>query len=69
LELNVGKCKSITFSRPHHPVEFSHMLRGIFLDRVNSTTDLGVVMDSRMSYWYYGWKGFGNAGVCEKIVR
>jgi hypothetical protein len=50
LELNVGKCKSITFSRVRHPVKFSYMLRGIILDRVDSITDLGVVMDSRMSF-------------------
>jgi hypothetical protein len=49
LELNVGKCKSITFSRLCHPVDFFYMLAGIILDRVDSITDLGVVMDSRMS--------------------
>jgi hypothetical protein len=49
LELNVVKCKSITFSRLCHPVEFSYMLGGIILNRVDSITDLGVVMDSRMS--------------------
>jgi hypothetical protein len=36
LELNVGKCKSITFSRLRHPIEFSYMLGGIALDRVDS---------------------------------
>jgi hypothetical protein len=44
LELNVGKCKSITFLRLYHPVEFSYMLDSIILDRVDSITDLGVVM-------------------------
>jgi hypothetical protein len=41
LELNVGKCKSITFSRLHHPVEFPYMLGGAILDRVDSISDLG----------------------------
>jgi hypothetical protein len=50
LKLNVRKCKSITFSRLRHPVEFSYMLGGIVLDRVDSITDLGVVMDRRMSF-------------------
>jgi hypothetical protein len=50
LELNVGKYKSITFLRPRHPVEFSNVLWGIMLDRVNYNTDLEVVMDSRMSF-------------------
>jgi hypothetical protein len=31
LELNVGKCKSITFSRLCHPIEFLYMLGGITL--------------------------------------
>jgi hypothetical protein len=57
LELNVGKFKSITFSRLRHPVEFSFMLGGIILECVDSITDLGVVMDSRMSF-----------SICEKIV-
>jgi hypothetical protein len=48
LELNVGKCKSITLSRLRHPVEFSYMLGGIIL--VDSITDFGVLMDSRMSF-------------------
>jgi hypothetical protein len=42
LELNVGKCKSSTFLR-------LNVERRIILDRVDSITDLGVVMDSRMS--------------------
>jgi hypothetical protein len=50
LELNVGKCKSITFSRLLHPIEFSYMLGGIILDRVDSINDLGVIMDSLVSF-------------------
>jgi hypothetical protein len=50
LELNVGICKSITFSRLRHRVEFSYMLKGIILDRVDSIIDLRVLMDSRMSF-------------------
>jgi hypothetical protein len=46
----VGKCKSITLSRLRHPVEFSYMLEGIILDRVDSITDLEVVIDSKMSF-------------------
>jgi hypothetical protein len=49
LELNVGKCKSMTFSRLRHPIEFSYMLGGIVLDRVDSINDLGVIMDKKMS--------------------
>jgi hypothetical protein len=36
-ELNVGgRCKSITFLRLHHPVEFPHMLESVILDRFDS---------------------------------
>jgi hypothetical protein len=50
LKLNVGKCKSITFSRLRHPIEFSYMLGSIILDRVDSINDLGVIMDSKVSF-------------------
>jgi hypothetical protein len=33
-----------------HPIEFSYMLGGIILDRVDSINDLGVVMDSKVSF-------------------
>jgi hypothetical protein len=48
--LNVGKCKSITCSRLLHPIEFSYMLGCIILDRVDSINDLGVIMDSNVSF-------------------
>jgi hypothetical protein len=50
LELNVGKCKSITFSRLRLPIEFSYMLGGIILDRVDSINDFGVITDSKVSF-------------------
>jgi hypothetical protein len=48
LLLNVGKCKTITFVRPRHPVKFSYMLGGTVLDRVSSINDLGVIMDEKV---------------------
>jgi hypothetical protein len=70
LKLNVGKCKSITFPRLRHPVEFSYMLGGIILDRVDSITDLGFVMDNKMSFSrQINPEGFGNARICEKTIR
>jgi hypothetical protein len=50
LQLNVGKCKSITCSRLLHPIEFSYMLGGIILDNVDFINDLGVIMDSKVSF-------------------
>jgi hypothetical protein len=49
--LNVGKCKTITFSRPRHPVEFSYMLGETVLDRVNSINDLRTSMDEKIIFW------------------
>jgi hypothetical protein len=40
LDLTVGKID----------IEFSYMLGGIILDRVDSINDLGVIMDSKMSF-------------------
>jgi hypothetical protein len=48
--LNVGNCKTITFARSRHPVEFSYMLGATVLDRVSSINDLGVIMDEKMIF-------------------
>jgi hypothetical protein len=45
LELNVFKCKSITFLVLGHSVKFSCVI----LDHVDSISDLRVIVDSRMS--------------------
>jgi hypothetical protein len=50
LLLNVGKCKTITFASSRHPVKFSHMLSWNVLDRVSSISDLGVIMDEKMTF-------------------
>jgi hypothetical protein len=50
LLLNVGKCKTITFSRSRYPVEFSYMLGGTVLDRVSSIIDLRVIMDEKITF-------------------
>jgi predicted methyltransferase len=50
LEMNANKCKSITFSRLRHPIEFLHMLDSIILDRVDSINDLRVLMDRNVSF-------------------
>jgi hypothetical protein len=73
LELNVGKCKSITFSR-RHPFEFSYMLGGVILDLVDFINVLGVIMDSKMSFTGYidlmveKALAMLAAGVCEEVV-
>jgi hypothetical protein len=49
LFLNVDKRITITFLRTRYPVEFTYMLGGSVLDRVNSINDLGVIMDEKMN--------------------
>jgi hypothetical protein len=62
LELNVGECKLITFSRLRYSIEFSYMLGGIILDRVDSINDLGV----KMSFtWVLAMLGFVKRLSCE----
>jgi hypothetical protein len=46
LVLNIDKCKSITFPRLRHPVEYSYMLGCVILD----CGDLGVIMNNRMPF-------------------
>jgi hypothetical protein len=50
LELNVGECKLITFAKLRHPIEFLYILGGNILDCVDSINDLGVIMDSKVSF-------------------
>jgi hypothetical protein len=50
LKLNVDKCKFNIFLRLRHPVEFSYILGGVILDCVDSINDLGIKMESRMSF-------------------
>jgi hypothetical protein len=50
LFLNIDKCKTITFSRSRHPIEFPYMLGQMVLERVHSINNLGVIMDQRMCF-------------------
>jgi hypothetical protein len=69
LELNVGKCKSITFSRLRLPIEFSYILSGIILDRVDFINDLGVIMDSKVYFTGHIDVTVGNALTMLEFVK
>jgi hypothetical protein len=45
-DLNAGKCKSFSFSRRSKPGIFQYVIG----ERVDMTTDLGVLVDKRMSF-------------------
>jgi hypothetical protein len=48
-DLNVGKCKSISFSHVSKPVLFQYVIGDSDLERVDVINDLGVLVDSRMA--------------------
>jgi hypothetical protein len=48
--LNAGKCKSISFSRGSKPVMFQYVIGDSDLERVDMINDLGVLVDSRMTF-------------------
>jgi Reverse transcriptase (RNA-dependent DNA polymerase) len=50
LPLNVSKCKIMSFTRSFSPVRFSYTIGSSTLERVVSITDLGVILDSKLSF-------------------
>uniref|UniRef100_A0A1Y1KS26 Reverse transcriptase domain-containing protein n=1 Tax=Photinus pyralis TaxID=7054 RepID=A0A1Y1KS26_PHOPY len=50
LHLNIKKCKVISFTRRRNPVLYDYTLNAVSLNRVVSTTDLGVVFDNELRF-------------------
>jgi Reverse transcriptase (RNA-dependent DNA polymerase) len=50
LILNLGKCKSMTFSRSPTPIQSIYVLSGCSLSKVESISDLGVVLDPKLNF-------------------
>ena len=50
LHLNPSKCKVVTFTKKHSSIENLYFIDGMLLSRFNSTKDLGVVFDSKLSF-------------------
>jgi hypothetical protein len=50
LPLNVNKCKTLTFTRSFHPIIASYVSNGKILEPMCSMTDLGVILDSKLSF-------------------
>jgi Reverse transcriptase (RNA-dependent DNA polymerase) len=50
LQLNLKKCKSMTFSRSLTPIRTSYVLSGYTLSQVDSISDLGVTLDSKLNF-------------------
>ncbi len=49
-DLNAAKCKSISFSRNKKPIEHSYSIGGQNLERVEEVKDLGLYLDTRMTF-------------------
>lgn len=50
LELNKMKCKIMTLHRKKNPIMFNYNIAGTLLERVRTYSDLGVVIDEKMSF-------------------
>lgn len=50
LELNLKKCKIMTFSRKKNPIVANYTINGIPIERVEEMRDLGVIMDTKLSF-------------------
>jgi hypothetical protein len=50
LKFNVTKCAIMTFARTKQPYTYDYHLDGLILNRVTSFTDLGVIVNNRLSW-------------------
>jgi hypothetical protein len=50
MQLNLEKCKSMSFTRSRFTRHFQYELSGHRLDSVDSICDLGVVLDSKLNF-------------------
>lgn len=50
LQMNVAKCKVISYSRCRNPILFNYTFNSSTLQRCDSIRDLGVVFDSRLTF-------------------
>lgn len=50
LYLNQSKCSIITYTRKNRPIHYNYTISNNSLQRVSNIRDLGVIMDSRVSF-------------------
>ena len=53
MDLNIAKCNAILFTRKVNKSDFQYSIKGTFLSQVASIRDLGVIMDSTLSFANY----------------
>ena len=50
LDINVDKCKSMTYTRKHNPIQYTYKIGDTNLDKVTQIKDLGVVFDQKLTF-------------------
>lgn len=50
LTVSIPKCSVMTFHRSKHPLLFDYQINGVKLRRVDEVTDLGVVLDPKLTF-------------------
>lgn len=50
LEVNLSKCKIITYTRKKTPIVFNYTINGTPIERVDIIRDLGVMMDAKLNF-------------------
>lgn len=48
--INLTKCSLVTFTRKKLPINYNYAINNILLNRVNTVKDLGVLIDSKLSF-------------------
>lgn len=71
--LNINKCCSITFTRNLNKIVFSYTLNGELLKRVNVVKDLGIYLDTKLSFDHHiesvVHKSFKNLGFILRTTK
>lgn len=69
LTFNVEKCKVLTISRSRSPVKFDYSLDGVLLENVGSFKDLGIVIDSSLSFREHTRLLIGKANATAGMIK
>lgn len=50
LNLNIVKCKFMSFTSRQNPVVADYQINGVSLEKVNEVKDLGVIFDTKLKF-------------------
>lgn len=69
LQVNIDKCKIITFTRKRDPIIFNYTIDGVPITRVEETMDLGVIFDKGLTFRSYYEYVTNRATTTSKFVK